>query len=328
MGHIGQSQDTLVGFCAQTIIEAEALVRAGASDILITNMLPPKAALSLAVLASKNPNIQFGTLVDCLEHVKALDNAATSLEVRLKALVEVECGMDRCGVPAGSDALVQLAQAIISAQSLDWGGLQVYAGNLGQISSFTKRQSAVAEGPGLAARKSVERLKANGIKVPLITGGGTGTVKFDIKEGTHTELQPGSYLLMDKNYSKNEDIIFKQALYVHSTCVSSDENSGKRVIDAGTKEVDILFGIPKVTSIMHKELANALSHCVYSAYGCEHGILRNVPNGVLKVGDTLQLVPSDLYATVNRYSSLVGVRNDHVETLFPIDARYTLNFNS
>ena len=43
--------------------------------------------------------------------------------------------------------------------------------------------------------------------------------------------------------------------------------------------------------------------------------------GVLKVGDTVQLVPSDLYPTVNRHACLVGVRDGVVETMFPVDAR-------
>ena len=129
---------------------------------------------------------------------------------------------------------------------------------------------------------------------------------------------------MDGNYAKNKDTMFTQALYVHATCISADERTGKRVIDAGTKAVDILFGNPEVTSIFDNDLRKDLSQCEYSAYGCEHGILRGVPPGVLKVGDTVQLIPSDLYATVNRFSCLVGVRDSVVETVFPIDARYTL----
>jgi D-serine deaminase-like pyridoxal phosphate-dependent protein len=257
---IRRSQGELTGFCAQTLGEAQMLARAGASDVLITNTLPPQAAASLAALAAAHPSVLFGVLVDCPAHIAALEAAASSASARLRVLVEVECGMDRCGVAAGSDALVMLARAILAAApALQWGGLHVYAGNLGQVHSVSARQAAVTAGPAAAAASSVARLKAEGIQVPVVTGGGTGTAAMDLAAGTHTELQPGSYLLMDGNYAQNEDSSFAQALYVHATCISADEASGKRVIDVGTKAVDILFGVPSVTSIVDDTLAEALS---------------------------------------------------------------------
>ena len=322
--HMRRSEGGLAGFCAQTIIEAEMLVRAGASDILITNTLPPQAAVSLAALAAAHPSVLFGAVVDCATHVSSLEAAASSAGARLRVLVEIECGMDRCGVAAGSDALVRLASTIIAAApALEWGGLHVYAGNLGQVQPASARRTAVAEGPAAAAASSVARLGAEGIQVPVVTGGGTGTAAMDVAAGMHTEVQPGSYLLMDGNYARNEDSPFTQALYVHATCISADETSGKRVIDAGTKAVDILSGMPVATSLFDGALAAALSHARYAEGGCEHGILRGVPAGVLGVGATLQLLPADLYPTVNRHACLVGVRGGAVETTFSIDARYT-----
>jgi D-serine deaminase-like pyridoxal phosphate-dependent protein len=261
--HIRRSRDAhydLAGFCAQTIIEAEMLVRAGASDVLITNTLPPQAAASLAALAAANPSVSFGVLVDCAAHVAALKAAVCSASARLRVLVEIECGMDRCGVAAGSDALVALARAIIAAApALEWGGLHVYAGNLGQLQSASARRAAVVAGPAAAAASAVARLKVEGIPVPVVTGGGTGTAAMDIAAGVHTELQPGSYLLMDGNYSRNEETPFLQALFVHATCISADDATGKRVIDAGTKAVDVLAGMPGITSIVDDTLAETLS---------------------------------------------------------------------
>jgi hypothetical protein len=79
----------------------------------------------------------------------------------------------------------------------------------------------------------------------------------------------------------------------------------------------------RTTCIFWANLTPFSLQCIYNAYGCEHGILRGVPTGVLEVGATVQLVPSDLYSTVNRHACLVGVRDCAVESVFPIDARYT-----
>jgi acetyl esterase/lipase/D-serine deaminase-like pyridoxal phosphate-dependent protein len=346
------TETTLTGFCAQTVAEAEMLVRAGASDILVTNSLPPRAATSLVALAAAHSSITFGTLVDCHDHVAALSAAAAAVGCRnLRVLVEIECGMDRCGVVAGSNALVSLARAILAASShLEWGGLHVYAGQLGQVASASERRAAVASHPATAARVSVERLQREGIAVPCVTGGGTGTCAMDLDAGTHTELQPGSYLLMDDNYNKNEwgalnewggvgvgggggggggcggggRRPFEQALFVHATVISADEIAGKRVLDAGSKAVDLLAGAPRCTSLFNDTLAQALVDVVYSEGGCEHGMLRRVPSGMLRVGETVQLVPSDLYSTVNRHACLVGIRGRVVEEIFPIDGRYAM----
>jgi len=43
--------------------------------------------------------------------------------------------------------------------------------------------------------------------------------------------------------SQNEDKMFEQSLYVHSTVVSVDEASGKRVLDAGAKAVDLVRAV-------------------------------------------------------------------------------------
>ena len=55
--YIGRSKGDLAGFCTQTIAEAEVLVRGGANDILITDTLPPQAAMALASLATSCPPV-------------------------------------------------------------------------------------------------------------------------------------------------------------------------------------------------------------------------------------------------------------------------------
>jgi len=315
------------------------LVKSGATDVLITNNIAPQKASQLALLAKNNPKITFGVLVDSEQVVDAIQEAVGKIatqekleqQPKLRVLVEIECGMDRCGVAAGSDAMVSLVRSVLRAPNLNWGGLHVYAGNLGQVRSTAIRHAAVHadDGPISAARRSLARLERDGIKsLPCVTGGGTGTNMMDLHAGIFTELQAGSYLFMDGNYSNNEEgyTSFKQALYVQSTVISSDEKSGKRIIDAGTKAIDILYGKPQVTNLFDKELCSKLSNVNYTEGGCEHGILRNVPDGVLKVGDTVQLLPSDLYSTVNRHACFVGVRvgirGKIVERIDEIDGRY------
>ncbi len=324
---LSASDEPPVGFCAQTVGEAEAMVRgAGATDVLLTNSVAPRgSAARLAALAAEYPSAKISALVDCPSHVAALEEAAAAAKTRLGAYVEIECGQDRCGVPAASDISVSLARSILSAPSLTWGGLHVYSGWIQHVRTAEERKAKVASGPASAARSTLDRFKAEGIDVPCVTGGGTGTFRQDLEAGTHTELQPGSYLLMDKDYDGNADLaggsLFSQALFIHTTVISADDAAGKRVVDAGSKACDLVCGVPEATSLDDDGLREALRATKYSSGGDEHGILRGVPSGLLPVGSTLQLVPSHCDPTVNLHDSIIAVRDGRVEACWPIDAR-------
>ena len=320
-----QSNTPALGFCAQTVGEAAALLKAGCVDVLLTNSLPnERAAGRLAQLASSHPSSTVAALVDCQAHVDALEAAAAKQNVKLGALVEVECGQNRGGCAPASQTALELAQAISASQALTWGGLHVYHGAIQHVREPSDRQAKVNDGPAAAATSTVAKLKAAGIEVPCITGGGTGTLMQDLAAGTHNELQPGSYLFMDKDYGANSDcesMGFGQSLYVHASVVSVDEPQGKRVLDAGAKACDFVCGMPSATSIDDEGLAKQLSGTRFQSGGDEHGILFDVPEGILPVGSTVQLVPSHCDPTVNLHDYFVGVREGKVEALWEIDAR-------
>lgn len=317
------ADEPVVGFCAQTLGEVEALVRGSSvTDIILTNQVSRSKAKWLAALAAEHPKVRLSALVDCAEHVADLDETARAAGAILGALVEIECGQDRCGVPAASDAAVALAKSIVAAEGLAWRGLHVYHGFIQHVRSADDRQGAVEAGPASAARATTERFAAEGIPVPCVTGGGTGTFRQDLAAGTHTELQPGSYLLMDGDYAQNGDsATFEHSLCIHTTVISADHASGKRVVDAGSKACDFVCGMPRPTSISDKALAAALGPATFKSGGDEAGIIHGVPAGMLKVGETLQLIPSHCDPTVNLHDQLLAVRGGAVEAIWPVDGR-------
>lgn len=321
-------ENAKMGYCAQTLREVNALLSAGCTDVLLTNgVANARVAVSLAEMAAAHQQQStVAALVDCKAHVEWLAAASAAHDVKLGALIEIECGQNRGGCAAASDTSLQLAQAITASESLTWRGLHVYHGAIQHVRDPAERQKVVDAGPAAAARATVAQLAAVGIETPLVTGGGTGTLPQDLVAGTHNEVQPGSYLFMDGDYGANHDAEargFTQSLYVHASVVSSDESQGKRVLDAGAKACDFVSGMPTATSLEDPALAAALEGggVTFKSGGDEHGILTNVPNGLLPVGSTLQLVPSHCDPTVNLHDWFVGVRDGTVEALFEIDAR-------
>tara|TARA_B110001452_G_scaffold250021_1_gene237952 strand:- start:500 stop:1714 length:1215 start_codon:yes stop_codon:yes gene_type:complete len=319
----------ITGLCAQTVSEATVMVeKGGCKNLLLTNEVVSSAQIRrLATLAADNPDATIGVLVDSPDNVLALSDAMASVRGgSLSAFVEIDCGQDRCGVKPASPAALAVAQAVVEAPGLEFGGLHVYHGGIQHVRETEDRRAAVASGPASAAKATVSQFRAAGIEVPVVTGAGTGTFKMEVEAGEHNEVQPGSYLFMDGDYSSNQEgtSAFAQSLFVHTTVISADEAGGKRVVDAGTKAVDLLCGAPRLATVddeaapLDPELLQAVS-CHNG--GDEHGVLRGVPAGQLPLGSTVQLAPSHCDPTVNLHDYLIGVRGGVVECCWPIDAR-------
>ena len=76
-----------------------------------------------------------------------------------------------------------------------------------------------------------------------MTGAGTGTYPLEVAAGVWTEIQPGSYVLMDADYAVNQQPpLFRQALFVQARVISS--HSDRVVLDAGHKAVALDSGKP------------------------------------------------------------------------------------
>ena len=63
-----------------------------------------------------------------------------------------------------------------------------------------ERRAAAAEALE-KAELSARLVREAGLEIEVLTGGGTGTSAIDAAAGGLTELQPGSYIFMDTNYS-------------------------------------------------------------------------------------------------------------------------------
>src|SRR5882724_8519319 len=114
-----------VGQCVQKVGEAEALVRAGVKDILVSNQVVGERKLRrLAALAQ---DATIALCFDSAEQVDAASRVAQDFKVELGGLVENEVGMERCGIAPGKDAAA-LARRIADAPGLKFRGLQAYHG--------------------------------------------------------------------------------------------------------------------------------------------------------------------------------------------------------
>jgi len=212
------------GFCCATAKEVRGLATAGLGrDLLLANAVVDVDVLrTLARLDEARVTIA----VDSPETIAAAATAGLR-----EVLIDVNVGLPRCGcAPEDAGPLADQARAV----GLEVRGVMGYEGHL--MTEADDRAGKVAEA------MAILRNAHDVVGGPVISGGGTGT--WDINE-TVTELQAGSYTLMDTDYSK-AGVPFRQALHAVATVVSVNRAGGYAVADAGLKAFGMDHGLPTV----------------------------------------------------------------------------------
>lgn len=303
-----------VGVCCQKVSEAAVFVAAGLQDVLVTNQL--MSAAKVARLFDLAAQARMGVLIDHPQQLALLRAQAAQSQVSLDVYVEVNVGANRCGAEPG-EACVQLAREIVASPFLRFAGLHCYHGGAQHMRLPGERRQAIAQASA-TARQLRDALQGQGIACERITGAGTGTFLHERDSGVFNEVQAGSYVFMDRDYSDNQldaqDLQFEHALFVKTT-VMSHPTAARAVLDAGLKASSVDSGMPVVWQRPDLTFLKASD---------EHGVLQVAPSSPLQLGDSLMLVPGHCDPTVNLYDELICIRDGLVEDIWPISARGAL----
>ncbi len=290
-------------FLCAKLNEAEVLAGAGIRDILIANQVVGAAKMPrLAALARR---VDLRVCVDDPGNVDALSQAMHAAGATVGVLVEVDIGMARCGVPPGEPAL-RLARHIHVRPGLRFDGLQGYDGHLQMLPDVNERRAQCLNGVEqlVGTRRLIERA---GLPVAIVTGAGTGTWEYVAGQDGITEIQPGSYVLMDCAYHAVRPE-FGCALSILTTVLSARPRW--YVLDAGSKAISRDFGTPVIKG-RPEEKVSKLSE--------EHTKVEVEPVPV-KVGDRREVIPAHCCATMNLHRQCLAVRGGRVEAVWPIEA--------
>ena len=246
-----------VGLCCQTVGEAEVYAAAGIGDLMVTAPVPPWGWPRLAALATAGTRI--AAVVDS---ALQLANAAAS-GGKFELFIDIDPGMHRAGV--GMDAAGALAAAIMATPGVRFGGIQAYAGHLQHAPARAAANAAFTA----RLAELVADLAAAGLKPSQVTGGGTGTFDLDIAGGVFTELQAGSYALMDVDYGDagpaDGEWPFQPALFLAATVVSA-QHVALVTCDAGLKAFHSDGPSPRV-------IGGAAPGSRWRSMGDEHGAI-------------------------------------------------------
>lgn len=302
-----------VGICCAKTGEAEALSAAGVRGILVTSpVADPAMPKRLCDLAALDPD--FACVADHPDPLTALSEEACRRGIRVNVLIDVDVGLGRTGV-SGPEPAVALAERIHRCQGLTLAGVQCYGGHWQHIAGLQKRCDAVRVGMETLSAV-VDALRSAGYPVAIVTGGGTGTVAADLHLNVLNELQPGSYVFMDAQYSDalsdDDDEAFDTSLWVSSQVVSANAD-GIVTVDAGLKAF-------ATDGPMPRPAGQRFGDSTYMFFGDEHGALTRPAGAPVGLGERVEFVTPHCDPTVDRYDAYHVVRGDRLVGIVPIEA--------
>lgn len=269
------------GFCCATIREMEVMAGAGfGQDLLLANEVVDARRLGAL-------DARVTLAVDSQETIEAAARGGVR-----EVLIDVNVGLPRCGcAPADAGRLADRARAL----GLEVRGVMGYEGHAMAVSDPAQR-AAVCEG------SMQQLLEAHAlVGGAVVSAGGTGT--FDCNRWA-TEIQAGSYALMDTAYAK-QALPFECALWLWARVVSV--SAAYAVADCGLKALGMDHGNPSVED--------------GQVWFCSDEHVTFAPDSPRRVGDWLRVFPAHVDPTVAYHRHLHVVAGEEVVDRWEIDMR-------
>lgn len=282
------------GFTCATPREISGLAKAGIeADFLLANESVDSARLG--AIAGTGATVA----VDSDETVQAAVRAGIK-----NVLIDVFVGLPRCGVEP--DDAARLADHARSMR-LNVRGVMGYEGHLMMVTDPAAKRDQV-----MAAMETLRNCAAK-VGGDIVSAGGTGTWREHLDSGI-TELQAGSYALMDTQYA-TLGFPFRQAVHVVGTVIS--RSAGWAVADVGLKALGMDHGNPEVDG--------------YDVWFCsdEHitfAVKRDpnahgAPTFLPKVGERVLVAPAHIDPTMSQHERAWVHREGLVVDEWAIDLR-------
>lgn len=269
------------GFTCATIREMEGMAAAGlGEDLLLANEV-----LNASRLGGLDARVTVA--VDSEQTIVAAADGGVR-----EVLIDVNVGLPRCGCPPDrAGALAELARR----RGLTVRGVMGYEGHAMGVEDRAQRERLVEQSMALLGRAHAD------VGGELISAGGTGS--YDCNS-LATEIQAGSYALMDTAYDRL-GLPFRRALRLEATVVSVSEKFA--VADCGLKALGMDHGDPEIVGA--------------KVWFCSDEHVSFAPEQPVRIGDRIPVWPAHVDPTVAYHQQLHIVSGEDVLESWPVDLR-------
>ncbi len=298
-----------IGVTCAKLGEAEVMATGGIKDILVANQIAGPEKMRRLVSVCRHADLI--VTVDHPDQVAAISAATSAAGVNVRAIVEVNIGLNRAGVEP--EAAVELGKRIDQSPGITLAGIMGYEGHLLTLEDPEEKASKIRE--ALALLVSVrDRFSEAGLPCPIVSAGGTGSYATTISCPGVTELQAGGLIFMDAFYRYRCHVTgFGNALKLYVTIVSRPA-PGRAIVDAGRKSHH---------ADHHPSLVVGWEeHARFQRLSAEHGELElDGPAQKLRIGDRLEIIPGYSDLTNVLHNEFYGIRNGKLEVIWPLVGR-------
>ena len=248
-------------------------------------------------------------VVDHAQQAEWYQDAARRTGRKIDVLVDLDVGDHRTGARSLAQAL-EIAETVDRSSHLQLRGLQAYS-VVGSHATPDDERLRVSKETFAHAAETSGAMTRKGLSAEIVSGGSTGTWLIDTALPELTELQAGSFVLMDMAY-RRAGVDFKRGITVLATVVSANHPNFVSV-DAGSKSFSTDRG--------YGPEAADLPGSGYRWGGDEFGYVDvDDPAKRPALGDKLEFIPPHCDPTVNLYTSIHACRANQVEAVWPVKA--------
>lgn len=310
-----QLQAGAIGITCQKLGEAEVMVANGVDDILITYIMVGTQKLNRLAQLKRRANIC--TVVDSEEAMAPLAAAMQQAELQHEVMIEVNTGLNRCGVLPGEPVLA-LVQRLQKYPSLKLRGVFTHEGHAYNFPDLTERERVVMQAAE-AMKRTAQLLREHGFVCQVVSVGSTPSAMIIGKAAGVTEVRPGNYVFYDRVQLKLGSCTEEQIAASVLATVVSRPAPDRAIIDAGNKTmctdnaadfnhtIGVVVGHPELTFNYSSE---------------EHGRMTSKSGAInLQVGDRVRLLPNHACGMMNMHDEVYAVRGDSVVEVWKVAAR-------
>ncbi|MDQ2723310.1 MAG: alanine racemase [Actinomycetota bacterium] len=272
------------GFTCAAIREVEGMAAAGlGTDLLLANEVLDARRLGAVVARGHRVTVA----VDSPETVAAAADGGVR-----EVVVDVNIGLPRCGCPpAHAGHIAELARG----RGLAVRGVMGYEGHLMMMAPPEEQQRLTEEAMALLLGAHAD------VGGELVSAGGTGTYAVNTWA---TEIQAGSYALMDTSYATLGHP-FGHALSILATVISVSADYA--VADVGLKSLGMDHGNPTIPGAQ--------------VWFCSDEHTTFAPGEPPHVGDRVRVLPAHVDPTVALHEAMWLVEDEQVRQRWAVDLR-------
>lgn len=301
------------GITVAKLGEAEVMAASGIDDILIA--FPLQGAAKMTRLMNLADRVRVRVSLDSMKVARDVSDAAQARGLKIPALVEVDTGLHRVGLPP-CEGVRDFVREMVKLPGVEFTGLLTHAGH-GYSSQNIDQVAEIGKQEGELMVQSAELIRADGIEVREVSVGSTPTAPFSARVKGVTEIRPGNYVFYDTSqialHSCTPDDCVQTVL---ATVVV--KHPERMIFDAGSKALSSdRFG-----SAVTYGTVKGFPHLEIWRLSEEHASVKPTGDGPLpEIGDKVEIIPNHACAVMNLHDKFYALRGDQVIGEFPILGR-------